>query len=329
VYVTNGTYTIKDIINLTKAVTVVSVNGASNTTILGSSVKYVSVNHADAVIDGFLLRGGTSTRSVDVVSGWMKNCILTGNSASYVGAPIGLLGGLVSDCVFSNNYSSPYSDSRALGGAVTMSAGVISNCLFTDNRGYSGGAIYMTGGKVTSCVITNNKSYNGSGVVAGGILMTGGQVINSLIAQNKAGIRMSNGSVVNCTVADNTIMNGNPGAGLYMTGGTVTNSIIYYNGPYPATTTENIYVGGGSIVYSCAQPVQTGIGNIGNLPDFIDRATGNYHLTPESPCVNSATNMPWMTDALDLDGLKRIICGSPDMGCYETMPVPGMVFCIL
>ncbi|OGV63856.1 MAG: hypothetical protein A2498_07435, partial [Lentisphaerae bacterium RIFOXYC12_FULL_60_16] len=177
VLVSNGTYNVAVVLSITKGITLQGFSGPSNTTIRGASVKYLSVNHSDAVVDGFLLTGGTSARHVDVISGSLRNCIFTGNSAAYIGAPIGVSGGMVSDCIFTNNFTSPFGDSRAKGGAVIMSAGVISNCLFTGNSAYSGGAVYMTGGKIVNCVMTNNNAYNGSGVVAGGVLMTGGQLL--------------------------------------------------------------------------------------------------------------------------------------------------------
>jgi hypothetical protein len=48
---------------------------------------------------------------------------------------------------------------------------------------------------------------------------------------------------------------------------------------------------------------------------------GNYRLQAISPCVNTGTNQDWMTGALDLDGLPRILREYVDMGAYEAAHV--------
>ncbi len=60
-----------------------------------------------------------------------------------------------------------------------------------------------------------------------------------------------------------------------------------------------------------------GTGNITNDPFFIDKDSGNWRLTPNSPCVNQGFNQDWMTNSYDLDNRIRIRYGTVDMGAYE------------
>ncbi|MBK7853907.1 MAG: hypothetical protein IPJ79_02485 [Bacteroidetes bacterium] len=75
----------------------------------------------------------------------------------------------------------------------------------------------------------------------------------------------------------------------------------------------------GSIDFSNA-PNTNGLLSVGaNIitasPQFVNAGAGNYHLTPQSPCINAGT----FTGAplIDLDGNPRN--GNPDMGAYEAL----------
>ena len=45
-------------------------------------------------------------------------------------------------------------------------------------------------------------------------------------------------------------------------------------------------------------------------------ATGNFHLQPNSPCINSGRNA-YASGKTDLDGNARIVGGTVDVGAYE------------
>ena len=215
---------------------------------------------------------------------------------------------------------------RSGGGAMLSSGGIISNCVITGNSASSGGSgvIALNGGTVADCIVRGN-SYGGINFNYGGLAR------NCLIIENYGwiggGMNCWYGGVIqNCTIADNTA--GLYGGGIACAGDDVfgevliQDSIIYHNAPenYTNTDTHVFYE------YSCATPAipvefDNG-GNITNSPMFVT-PTADYHLLEDSPCIDSGTNLPWMTGAADLDGNPRIYDGTVDMGCYEFVPEPG------
>jgi predicted outer membrane repeat protein len=62
----------------------------------------------------------------------------------------------------------------------------------------------------------------------------------------------------------------------------------------------------------------TGEGNVDTDPLFMNQAGGNYHLRPNSPCINAGNNSAVPSGVTtDLDSKPRIINGTVDMGAYE------------
>ena len=58
-------------------------------------------------------------------------------------------------------------------------------------------------------------------------------------------------------------------------------------------------------------------------PLFVDLVNGDFHLQPNSPCINSGNNS-YVTSSTDLDGNPRIVGGTVDMGAYE-YPTPTSI----
>ena len=85
-------------------------------------------------------------------------------------------------------------------------------------------------------------------------------------------------------------------------GGTIQNSILWNNNGLEISGTPSVNI------YNCIENWTNIVdGIITNNPQFVDISSGNYHLKPNSPCINSGTNMAWMIGAKDLDGNPRII----------------------
>ena len=69
--------------------------------------------------------------------------------------------------------------------------------------------------------------------------------------------------------------------------------------------------------YCCTPTLPTdGVGNITNAPLFVDYASGDLRLQPDSPCIDTG-NVAYAPGPVDLDGNPRIVNGTVDMGAYE------------
>jgi parallel beta-helix repeat protein len=209
----------------------------------------------------------------------------------------------------------------------------IADCTLSSNSAtLSGGGFYVQTGSVSvieRCLVQGNSA---AGVGGGGYVRFDGIVLDSLISGNSAGDTTATnagglffrkgGSATNCTIVGNTASAGTGGVFLDDSDGTqptLTACIVYSNQPSNYAWSRNIG-GGHYIEYSCLSPdsiLFNGLGNITNAPLW--RAANDYHLRPDSPCIDVSTNG---TDG-DIEGLTRPMDGNfdgihlYDMGCYE------------
>jgi predicted outer membrane repeat protein len=222
----------------------------------------------------------------------LENCSFTENSAGFGGAIYNAAGTgntnaspIVNKCIFTGNTATEK------GGAVSNTSGtgesranpVISSCLFVDNHAAShGGAMY-------------NSSSTGSA-------KTQPEIINCTFSGNSA----ANGSVMynreGISSSDTTV--------------TVKSSIFWDNDG------SDIFVESGStfVDYSCVQDGFSGTGNINTDPCFVYPDSNDFHLLPNSPCINAGDpNYIPEPNETDLDGNPRIDSGRIDMGAYESV----------
>lgn len=238
--------------------------------------------------------------------GLITNCFVGGNQCLRSAGNGGVSGGgisgyssiRISNCTIVSNTAS---GNGGLGGGIftrdLTSVGVIENSRIAGNQPNGGGiSLGWPLGTLRNCLIANNSGY--------GIYIFGGT----------AAIK----NIDSCTIVSNT------SGGIYYSAGTGTKTnvrdcIVYYNGGG-----TNLYDATGgplttSVMYSCVAPGSgfTIDGVVTNEPLFVDMAAGNYHLSNNSPCINSGTNVIWMMNSVDLDGQTRIRYGTVDMGAYE------------
>lgn len=201
----------------------------------------------------------------------------------------------------------------------------------------SGGALHLGGGLVDRCVIGYNRTLSND---AGGAEIGGGTMRNCLVFANYApryggGIRMDGGTLESCTLVGN--QSGSAYGGIWNRFGTYRNLIIYSNTAPSSVNYDNSMA---AFIYTCTVPLRAGAGNTNAYPRFaapgsgygLTHLAGDYRLLKGSPCINTGTNVSWMTNALDLAENPRIASkmkkweGTIDMGAYELQPpIPGMV----
>ena len=188
---------------------------------------------------------------------------------------------------------------------------------FTIRGGYYGVLCGETAPDVSHNVITDNWL----GVYVYGYNTP--KLRNNVIVENGVGVYCSDSDpvIVNNTFSDNS------GSGLYFVSSSrpvVANNIIafasygvYNYGGDPQMFYNNVfgntedYVGVGS-----------GIGDISVDPLFVDRVSGNYHLTANSPCREAGWNgAPWLPTT-DFDLQSRIWDAVVDIGADEYSDAP-------
>jgi len=230
---------------------------------------------------------------------------------------------------------------------------IVDHCLIESNYAVTAGGFNMGYGmyQFLDCVFRYNEAYtNGSGAVSyapGGGALEGGRFTmrNCLVYNNYAYrcggiyITTSSNSIYNSTIVSNR---GSEAGGVWMRfvhhGNNahlrIWNSIIYSN------TIPNINVDNPTnqveerlalqITNSCFTTnglnyayrfdlLAPGKGNTTNSPMFVNFAGEDFRLRPDSPCFNTGTNQEWMRGAVDLDGRKRLMYGTVDMGAYERL----------
>jgi len=231
VWVSNGVYKITNQINAYgQPITIQSVNGRGATILErdGSSntnrCVYIGNPYGlTCVFDGFTVtnynivdnNGTVFNPSASPLT--VQNCLFAGNSNMALtggngnGAGLMFSWGLVTNCIFSNNYASG-SGAGIYAVSVTGTKTVrVENCIFYGNRSRdgSGGSCYLEGNNITvsNCVVANNRCSS----MGGGIYITGGTNLN----------------ILTCTVTSNfadrqggAYVNGN-GGGIYCLGQTL------------------------------------------------------------------------------------------------------------
>jgi len=272
-------------INVTAPMTVQSVNGPAVTIIEGYHIISPAAVRCAFLTNGATLSGFTLTNGLGLIGGGGVFC----------GSP----NCVVSNCVIIGN--------TVFGGAQGGGAhsGILVDCKLIGNSAGGGGGAY--GASLINCIVSSNSASYGGG-------MYNGTATNCLIVSNTAasfGGGSYQGTFVNCTLAENTAVSA--GGGVYGgTGAWLYNSIVFFNS---APTGPNLL--GATCDYCCTTPAVAGDDNITNDPAFVDITTGDFHLQPNSPCINAGNNS-FITTSTDLDGNPRIVNGTVDMGAYES-----------
>ncbi len=321
VLVAGGHYILTNTITITKQVALLGTAGPEATWIDGNHERRCLLIRGNAIVSGFTIMNGFDAAGygggVQMTNGLLANCTISNNISKEYGGGIYLANvGIVSNClIIGNSVTNKYG-----GGIAVYNSGRVVNCDIIQNSATgvvdaTAGGVQLNNGFVENCRIISNSS-----VFGGGVLKGFGTLRNCLVAHNQSGIQGGGvyiiqgaaGAIENCTIVSNR----NNGIGCHALAiGYVANSVIYSNAANVSSPA------GVSFTNCCVTPTNSlaGAGNITNAPLFVDFAAGDFQLAPGSPCINAGVYQPWMADALDLAGHRRLdrFTGVVDIGAYE------------
>ncbi len=220
-----------------------------------------------------------------------------GGAIVCVGDKVGR-GPTISHCNITNNRASTHG-----GGMHNFNASpTLVNCEFRDNSAaYAGAAVYnnrAASPTLISCTFTGNR--------AGG---QGGGVFN---------YKINRVTISHCTFSGNSAAYG---GGVYSAQSLVEISHCIFWGNTPDE------INGSAIVtYSDVQGGWPGEGNIDAEPCFIDSADSDYHLSPNSPCIDAGDPdfIPQPAQE-DIDGEPRVMGSRVDIGADEFTSTPATI----
>ncbi len=320
---------------------------------------FYSGEDANSIVNGLTVTGGGGSiwGAIYCYNGsgpTIRNCIITNNSMHDHGS--GIYCGYGSDAVITNCIISFNTfTTTGYGGGIYCyrSCPVITNCILNNNSalgsGRHGGGICCWGDQngggdalVANCIISGNSAdHRGGGLYA---YWSSPTFINCTVIGNKAlegggigSFRDSNPQVINCIVRDNIAPDGNQLAlistlRVWAPTEVITEMTVSYS---------NIEGGQAQVCVDPNMILHWGDGNIDIDPNFVDSGywddantptdpnddffvVGNYHIPPNSPCVDVGDNssLPPASVA-DIDGEQRIFNDIVDMGADEMVTNPA------
>jgi predicted outer membrane repeat protein len=263
----------------------------------------------------------------------MTGCTFAGNQAGYGGGIANISSyPTLTDCTIAGN-SATYE-----GGGMRnyTSSPVLDNCTFVGNSAGQGGGMYnrYSQQSINDCTFSGNTASMG-----GGVFTQEGSVIvftNCTFAGNSAGTgggiysySDSPPVLTNCTFWGNSAQ---LGGGLYTAktsyyqpypGPVVSNSILWANTPDEVAVSDETITP--IITFSNVQGGFEGEGNIAADPLFVDTTSADFHLEPDSPCVDSGDNEALHLPEYDYEGDFRILDGDRDWSAIADMGVDELV----
>ncbi len=278
------------------------------------------------IADGIYFSNSTPlTNGVSLHGQSKSGTILDGGSITRVITITEPYGGVVSNLTLRNGFADGGNGAAAYINGNTTS--YFFNCLIYSNwaKTLYGGAVYSAGLNIQfrNCLLYANKASSADG----GSYHGGG----AFCLNTASGVATIDASTVIGNYSGRVGYYG-VGGGIYRLAGriTVLNSIVVSN--RSASSIGSDVYGGNTVINSILQSfaATTNINCITNAaPAFVDYGSwtsatnfspGDYHLLPESPCIDSGTNQAWMAAGKDLYGSPRIANGIVDMGCSEYIP---------
>jgi hypothetical protein len=318
-----------------KAITLHSADGA-NSTIIDSSgkntstVKVMSGEGHDTVIEGFTIAGGVGDSSiygmpigggmnVFATSPTVRDCVFEDNVAN-MGGGMNVTGGnaIIERCMFRNNRSMGFGNFATGGGGISLnnSLAMVVNCTFEANYAWmeGGGAVILFGTPTfANCAFIGNEASSFGGAVQNGV--SNSKFVNCTFVRNDAfqgdALRnWSTGGAMNITV-ENCIFWGHQANSIMDLGGAasmVRHSVVEFG-----------WNGAGEMILD-ADPKFGRMPSAGPDDEWgsADDDFGDLCLQPSSSAIDAGDADAIPADVTtDLLGNDRIINGWVDMGAHE------------
>jgi hypothetical protein len=296
----------------------------------GSTVTFTgnTFNNNSSYGGGAYINNGSTVTFTD-------NTFTNNRSSSNIGGGAHISKG--STVTFTDNIFTNNSSSGVGGGAYIYSFSTVTFTGNTFNNNSSsnigGGAYIYSGSTVTFTGNTFNnnssRSYGGGGCIIGSTVNFTGNTLNNNSSKSYGGCAyITLKTALNCinnTISQN--ISENNGAGLCVTIPETTGTFNIHNNIIWNNTSQedynDIYIEGfgqeltaHNNIFSDAKAFWTDASNNRDIdPLFFDPDNNDFHLKPNSPCINAGNpNSPELPE-FDLDGNPRI--GLPDIGAYE------------
>ncbi len=282
--------------------TIIDANGS------GSCVTFNEGESSSSVLEGFTLtngegtpfscgRGETCYRGGGIYcansSTIVSKCLIELNAADEGGGIyLANANPTISDCIIQKN------SANQIGGGVFVSSStipILTRCVISENSvGYRGGGIYCneTDLLLNSCIIRDNSAT---------------QSTDGIYLYRDVNLVLSG-----CTMAGHSI-------GIYNYEDTtvdIVNSILWDMSPLESVGSDSLV----SILHSNIRGGWPGVGNIDADPCFVDPDSNDFHLLPDSPCINKGNPAGDYSRQTDIDGESRVMLGRVDMGADEFNP---------
>lgn len=252
-------------------------------------------------------------------------------------------------CTFKSNQGRDGGALRCQGDTTPQTTSLtLTGCTFVSNTSSTcGGALYVYNtqtASISACSFRTNKATQEGGALY--LCQSSPAVASCLFAGNQAGgqggalhcLTGSSPGILNSTLVANTAAGGGAVAALGGSYPVLRHSILWSN---TAPQGSNVYVGSWlwsptktaavTVEFSDVQGGRNSIynetgcpvtwdtaGNLDRDPLFTGAALADYHLCPDSPCINAGdpTYLP-TSGQTDLDGNGRRLGPAVDVGAYE------------
>lgn len=309
VLVADGTY--YENLVADKSISLISVNGATNTTI-SPSVQDSFILYADGIqahVEGFSFTGCAGSESAlhfKQCHVTLVGCKITGNSTGY--APVQLWGVdgefegsfVVDSCDFIGN-----TDGSRSGGLWIVDVtepSTVSNCRFYDNSADRGGGTNLWNSDnvtITRCVYTNNSVARWGGAIHCSATNSTCNILNNTIVANLCTDNTGGGIyAASAFQLRNNIITSNSGYGIHSEGSV---PVVNYNDLWDNYPED----------YSGLNP---GEYDISLSPQFVDTDNYDFSLSTYSPCIDAGDPDQIYNDP---DGTRNDM-GAIPYGFYRT-----------